>query len=118
MPKQLRENRAGLAESARRMSPEFWAVIGIGVTILIGLGAGQMSIRTEIRDLREDHREDMAQVREEVAQVREEVAQVRQEVANLYREVIAMGKSLGERLARIEQALSDSPSKITPADAE
>ncbi len=111
MPRQVRENRAGLAESARRMSPELGAVIGIGVTILIGLGAGQMSLRAEIRDLREDHREDMAQVRQEVAQVR-------QEVANLYREVIAMGKSLGERLARIEQALSDSPSKITPADAE
>ena len=82
---------------SRRMSPEFWAIIGIGATILIGLGAGQMSMREdlrgEIQSLRDDHREDFMLLLEEVT-------------AN------------GKVLARIEQALFGPPAKITPADAK
>ena len=112
------EERTAPVGRSRRMNPEFWAIIGIGATILIGLGAGQMSmrqdfrgeiqsvrgeiqsVREEVQSLRDDHREDFMLLLEEIRDVREEVT------AN------------GKVLARIEQALFGSPAKITPADAK
>ena len=101
---QLGEERTAPVGRSRHMSPEFWAIIGIGATILIGLGAGQMSMRQdfrgEIQSLRDDHREDFMLLLQEIRNLREEVT------AN------------GKVLARIEQALFGPPAKITPADAK
>lgn len=112
------EQRVAPVRGAHRLSPEFWAIIGIGVTVLIGLGAGQMGVRDEFRgeikgvrgeiqgvrgevqSLRDDHREDFMLLLQEIREVRELV------VAN------------GKVLARIEQALFGPPAKVTPADRE
>lgn len=123
------EQRVAPVRGAHRLSPEFWAIIGIGVTVLIGLGAGQMGIRAEFRgeieSVRDEFRGEIKGVRGEIQGVRGEVQSLRddhredfmlllQEIREVRELVVANGKVL----ARIEQALFGPPAKVTPADRE
>ena len=112
----------GHREVHRRWSPEVWAILGVGVTLLVamfGLGALMFQL---VESLRSDMREDMRDVRAQLSQQGEMLAQHGKKLAQHGEKLVRHGEMLaqhgemlaqhgerlahyGERLARIEGRL-------------
>ena len=84
----------GHREAHSRWSPEVWAILGVGATLLAAMfGLGALTFQL-VESLRSDMREDMREVRAQLSRHGERLAQHGERLSQH-----------GERLARIEGKL-------------
>ena len=99
---------AGHREVHRRWSPEVWAILGAGGTLLVAtFGLGALTFQL-VESLRSDMREDMREVRVQLSQHGEMLAQHGEKLVRHGEMLARHGERLahyGERLARIEGRL-------------
>ena len=94
---------AGRREVHRRWSPEVWAILGVGGTLLVamfGLGALMFQL---VESLRSDMREDMREVRAQLSQQGEMLAQHGEKLVRHGEMLEQHGEQLAQHGERLEQ---------------